>query len=122
MTPKSEMQASRLDTVKLLSAGLILALGLTAFYLFSDYLLLVRVIGLLIAVAAAAGIALTTDLGSHLLAFAQEARAELRKVVWPSRNETLQTSLAVIAMVILTGLFLWLLDWLLSMIVRWLTS
>ena len=122
MNPKPETQFSKADTLKLLSASMILVVALAAFYYFADYLLLVRVAGLLIAAAAAVAVFLKTEIGAMLLGFFQDARSELRKVVWPSRTETLHTSLAVIAMVILTGLFLWFLDWLLSLLVRWLTG
>jgi preprotein translocase subunit SecE len=122
MNAKSETQSSRLDTFKLLSAALILGVALVAFYYFSDSSLLVRVIGLLVAVGAAVGISLTTERGATLVGFLQDARSELRKVVWPTRAETLQTSLAVILMVIVTATFLWLLDMFLFWIVKLLTG
>lgn len=122
MNSKPETQPSKFDTFKLLSAALILVAALGAFYYFADYLLVVRVAGLLVAVGAAAGIVLTTELGSNVLEFIQASRVELRKVVWPSRAETLQTTLAVILMVIVMGLFLWLLDTVLFWGVRLLTG
>jgi preprotein translocase subunit SecE len=122
MNPKSEIQASKLDTFKLASATLILLVAVAAFYYFADYLLLVRVLGLLGAVGVAVAIALTTELGGNVLGFIKDARAELRRVVWPTRQETLQTTLAVVLMVIVVGIFLWLLDMLLFWIVRLLTS
>jgi preprotein translocase subunit SecE len=122
MNPKSEIQASKLDTFKLASAALILLVAVAAFYYFADYLLLVRVLGLLGAVGVAVAIALTTELGGNVLGFIKDARAELRRVVWPTRQETLQTTLAVVLMVIVVGIFLWLLDMLLFWIVRLLTS
>lgn len=122
MNPKPEIQTSRFDTFKLFSAALILVAALGAFYFFADQLLVVRVAGLLVAVGVAAGIAVTTAPGSNVLEFIQASRAELRKVVWPSRAETLQTTLAVILMVIVMGLFLWLLDTILFWVVRFLTG
>lgn len=122
MNPKSETQASRLDSYKLVSAALILLVALAAFYYFSDYLLLARVIGLLGAAGAAVAIALNTELGNSVLDFLRDSRAELRKVVWPTRTETLQTSLAVIVMVVVMGIFLWLLDMFLLWVVRLLTG
>lgn len=119
---KSEAPPSRLDTVKLAAAFSIFLLALVAFYFFSDYSTLVRVIGLLIAVGVAIFIAISTSQGNNLVEFVRESRMELRKVVWPTRNETLQTSLAVIVMVIIMGLLLWLLDLLLLWIVRLLTG
>jgi preprotein translocase subunit SecE len=122
MNPKSEIQASKFDTLKLASAVLILLMAVAAFYYFVDYLLLVRVIVLLAAVGVAVAIALTTELGGNVLGFLKDARMELRRVVWPTRQETLQTTLAVMLMVIVMGIFLWLLDMLLFWIVRLLTG
>jgi preprotein translocase subunit SecE len=122
MSAKTDAQASKVDTFKLLSAVTIVALAVMAFYYFSDYSLLLRVIGLLASVGIAVGIALTTELGASLAEFTQDARIELRKVVWPTRAETIQTSLAVILMVIIMGIFLWLLDMFLFWLVRLLTG
>ncbi|MFO7642246.1 MAG: preprotein translocase subunit SecE [Candidatus Competibacteraceae bacterium] len=113
---------NRADKLKLLAAGAIVLMALVAFYAFSAHSLLVRVIGLLIAVGVAVAIALKTELGSETLEFIQGARAELRKVVWPTRAETTQTTLIVIVMVIIMGLLLWLFDVLLLWLVRLVTS
>ncbi len=118
MNSKSETQASKFDTFKLALAALVLVVAVATFYYFVDYLLLVRVAGLLAAVGVAVGIALTTAMGANLLGFIKDSRAELRKVVWPTRQETWQTSLAVILMVIIMGIFLWLLDMLLLWLVQ----
>ncbi len=119
MNSKSETQPSnKFDTFKLAFAALVLVVAVAAFYYFVDYLLLARVAGLLAAVAVAVGIALTTEVGVNLLGFIKDSRAELRKVVWPTRQETWQTSLAVIVMVIIMGIFLWLLDMLLLWLVQ----
>lgn len=118
-SPKTEVQTpNRADKFKLLAAGAIVAMALAAFYAFSAYSLLARVIGLLAAVGVAVAIALKTELGADTLEFIQGARAELRKVVWPTRAETTQTTLIVIIMVIIMGLLLWLFDVLLSWLVR----
>ncbi len=122
MNAKTEAQASKLDTLKLGAAVLVLLAAVGAFYYFSEQLLVVRVLMLLLAVGVAAGIVYTTELGAGVWAFFQESRVELRKVVWPSRTETLQTTLAVVVMVIVMGIFLWLLDMLLFWLVRQLTG
>lgn len=122
MAFKSLIQDPRFDTHKLVSAVLILLLAVLAFYYFADYLIVVRVIGLLLAAGVAVAIASQTEQGGNLLGFVRESRAELRKVVWPTRAETVQTSLAVVVMVILMGIFLWLLDMFLLWIVRLLTG
>ena len=120
---KPEPQApNRADTYKLLTAGAIALIALVAFYVFADHSLLARVIGLLAAVGAAVTVALRTEQGAETLEFMQGARAELRKVVWPTRAETTQTTLIVIAMVVIMGLLLWLLDVLLFWLVRLVTG
>ncbi|MDS4026371.1 MAG: preprotein translocase subunit SecE [Candidatus Contendobacter sp.] len=120
---KPELQApNRADTYKLLTAGAIVLIALVAFYVFADHSLLARVIGLLAAVGAAVTVALRTEQGAETLEFMQGARAELRKVVWPTRAETTQTTLIVIAMVVIMGLLLWLLDVLLFWLVRLVTG
>jgi len=122
MAFKSLIQDPRYDNFKLASAVLVLLLAVLAFYYFVDYLVVVRVIGLLAAAGVAVAIALQTEHGSNLLGFFRESRVELRKVVWPTRAETVQTSLAVVVMVILMGIFLWLLDMFLLWIVHLLTG
>ena len=120
---KPEIQApNRTDKFKLLAAGAIVLMALVAFYVFAAHSLLVRVIGLLVAVGIATAIALKTELGAETLEFIREARSELRKVVWPTRAETTQTTLIVIVMVILMGLLLWLFDVLLLWLVRLITG
>ncbi|MCC8987237.1 MAG: preprotein translocase subunit SecE [Candidatus Contendobacter sp.] len=113
---------NRADTFKLLGAGAIVLIALAAFYLFAGHSLLVRVIGLLAAFGAAVAIALRTELGAETLEFIQGARTEVRKVVWPTRAETTQTTLIVIAMVVIMGLLLWLLDVVLFWLIRLITG
>jgi preprotein translocase subunit SecE len=122
MSSKSDTQHSKADTVKLVAAVALLVIAIAAFYYFSQFLTLVRVIGLLIAAGGAAAIVATTDLGRQLFGFFQDSRTELRKVVWPSRNETLQVSLTVVVLVLLVGVFLWLVDMFLFWVVRSLTG
>lgn len=122
MNSKTEPQHSKLDIYKLVAASALFILALFAFYYFSDFSLLVRVIGLLVAAGASVAIALRTAAGGSLLEFFQDSRTELRKVVWPTWTETWRASLAVIAVVIIMGLILWALDWVLFRVVRLLTS
>ena len=120
---KPELQApNRADTYKLLAAGAIVLIALVAFYVFANHSLLARVIGLLAAAGAAVTIALKTERGTETFEFIQDARTELRKVAWPTRAETTQTTLVVIAMVVIMGLLLWLLDVLLFWLVRLVTG
>ncbi|MCU0809372.1 MAG: preprotein translocase subunit SecE [Candidatus Contendobacter sp.] len=120
---KPETQApNRADTFKLLAAGTLILGALAAFYIFANFSLLARVIGLLAAAGAAVAIALKTEPGAETLEFIRGARSELRKVVWPTRAETTQTTLIVIAMVVIMGLLLWLFDILLLWLVRLVTG
>ncbi len=120
---KPETQTlNRADNIKLIGAGAIVLIALAAFYLFANYSLLMRVIGLLAAFGAAVVLALKTELGAEILEFIQGARTEVRKVVWPTRAETTQTTLIVIAMVVIMGLLLWLLDVILFWLIRLVTG
>ncbi len=122
MNVKSDAQVSSIDTYKLIAAASVFLLAVVAFYYFASYSLLLRVIGLLAAAGGAVALAMTTELGATVLEFIREARLELRKVVWPTRTETLQTTAAIVVMVLLVGVFLWLLDVLLLWAVRLLTG
>jgi preprotein translocase subunit SecE len=119
---KLESRGSRLDSLKLTVAGLIATATLGAFYWYADAPLAVRVIGILAGAAVAAVVALQTDAGRRLRDFVVEARNEVRRVVWPSRKETLQTTTAVIATVLVVAVLLWVFDALLLWMVRLVTG
>ena len=110
MSTKAETDTSTLDTVKLAAAVLILMGALVGFYYYADVSKLARVVGLIAAVGMAAAIALQTDRGRTLASFVKEAQIEVRKVVWPTRQETVQTTLVVMVVVVIIAIFLWLLD------------
>jgi len=123
MVAKAETEVSnKFDTFKLVIAIAILLAGIGGFYYFVDESLLYRVLGLVAMVTVAAGIAMTTGTGHAILSFGRESRAEVRKVVWPTRQETVQTTLMVVVAVILLGIFLWLVDMLLLNAVQMLTG
>ena len=110
MNDHSEGMSSRFDTVKLILSFIILLSGVAAFYYFSDQSLLIRVVGLLVVAGISVALLFVTDRGRAIWHFSQEARAEVRKVVWPTRKETLQTTLIVLVMVLIVGVMLWLFD------------
>ncbi|HKJ77430.1 MAG TPA: preprotein translocase subunit SecE [Gammaproteobacteria bacterium] len=110
------------DKVKLGTAVLILALAVGAFYHFSEQMLLFRVLGLLVALGLSAAVAVQSQQGASALDFSRSALIEVRKVVWPSRKETVQTTGIVLVMVVLMGLILWLFDTFLLWAVRLLTG
>ena len=110
MNSEIEAGSQKLDTFKLGLALLIIVAGLVCFYLFDDYSLLFRVIGLLVGVGISVAIALQTVKGKEIWGYFRDAQIEVRKVVWTTRQETIQTTLIVIVMVILVAIILWLLD------------
>ena len=119
MSLKAEQQTSSFDTVKLILSLVLLLVGIGGFYYFSTWKgeavsVLIRVLGLLAFVAVAIGITATTEKGRGLLAFLKDSRMEVRKMVWPTRAETMQTTLMVMVIVLLLSLFLWLVDMLLG--------
>ena len=118
MVTKTEQATSGFDTVKLMTALLILIGGVVGFYYFENESQLLRVIGLLGVAVVAFFIITTTDIGRRSIGFAREARVEVRKVVWPTRQETTQTTIAVLIMVFIVAIMLWLIDMLLGWGVR----
>ena len=111
MSAKTESTgASALDTVKLILAIGILLGGIVGYYYYEDASVLLRAAGMVLAVAAALGVFFTTVQGQTLWKFIQGARVELRIVVWPTRQETLQTSMVVLFFVVLMAVFFFLLD------------
>jgi preprotein translocase subunit SecE len=110
MNAKAEVEGAGLDTVKLAAAAALLIGGIYAFYYFAAYSVLLRVVALLAVGGAAAAVALQTQPGRDLWQFSAAARMEVRKVVWPTRQETLQTTLVVIVMVLILSIVLWLFD------------
>ena len=106
------------DLAKWIVAFAILASGIAGFYYWSDESLLWRVIGLLILTAAAVFVAGQTEKGRAAWDFVREAHTEVRKVVWPTRKETTQTTLIVIAMVGLVAVIMWILDGLFAWLVK----
>jgi len=110
------------DRIKIILALLILGGGVVAFYMFEEQSLLYRVIGLLVLVAISVAVIMTAEMGKQSWAFLQDARTEVRKVVWPTRKETSQTTLLIMLSVIVVGLMLWGLDSLLLWGVQLLTG
>ena len=125
MNAQAEDASKIFDVVK---QGLALALvvaGVAAFYYFSDvsgFTLLYRVLMLVALVLLALGVMFTTVTGKNIWAFALEAKQEVRKVVWPSREETIRTTILVFGLVFLVGLILWFLDMFLFWGIQNLTS
>lgn len=119
MNSKVETVNVKLDSFKIAAALILLLVGIVGFYVFAGGSFLLRVIGLLICTAVAAVIVLQTEQGRAAWGFLQEAQTEVRKIVWPNRQETMQTTLIVISMVIVFAIILWLLDIVLGAAVRY---
>jgi preprotein translocase subunit SecE len=113
METKAEEQPTFVDTAKLTLAVLILLAGLVGYYYFADAAALLRAFGVVVALAAGIGVLFTSFQGRLLWKFIQGSRIELRKVVWPTREETIQTTLVVLIFTLIGGVFFWLLDLLL---------
>ncbi|KPX18686.1 hypothetical protein ALO71_200100 [Pseudomonas amygdali pv. dendropanacis] len=121
MNPKAEASDSRFDMLRWLLVVVLVVVGVVGNQYYSAEPILYRVLALLVIAAAAAFVALQTGKGKAFFVLAKEARAEIRKVVWPTRQETTQTTLIVVAVVLVMALLLWgldsLLGWLVSLIV-----
>jgi preprotein translocase subunit SecE len=98
------------DKAKLAATGLLVIGGVAAFYLLGKQDLWLRIVALLLLLAAAVGVFFTSAPGKELWAFGQDSLKELRKVVWPTRPEATQMTLYVFAFVVIMALFLWLTD------------
>ena len=122
MSTKVETSGSALDIVKLAAAAAILVGGIGAYYYYADASVLLRAIGVLVALIAALGVAAWSSQGQTLWKFIQGSRVELRKVIWPTREEATQTTLAVLVFALVMGVFFWLLDMFLLWVTRLLTG
>ncbi len=98
------------DKIKLVLAVLLVIAGIAGFYMLRDSAMILRVASVLAGLVAAALVAWTSTPGRAFFVFAQEAVAETKKVVWPSRKETVQTTGMVLAFVLVMAIFLWIVD------------
>ena len=99
------------ERIKIVVAALIAAGGMFAFYALVDRQpLVVRILVLAAALGAAVGVMWFTEAGKTFLAFARESWEEAKRVVWPTRKETLQTTGVVFLFVFTMALFLWIVD------------
>ena len=108
---------SPLDMLKWLVVAVIVAGGIFGNWYYGYQPLLFRVMGLLALAAVAVFVAGQTDKGRSIWTLMKEARGEIRRVIWPKREETVQTTVIVLVLVLIFALILWLLDSGLSWIV-----
>ena len=97
----------------ILSIGILIT-GMILFYYFSDVRLFYRVVGIISVVIFSAFIAYQSDFGKLVYSYVTDSKVELKKVTWPTKQETTQTTLGVIFVVIVVGILLWLFDMLLG--------
>lgn len=98
------------DKIKFAVALLLVAAGVAGFYFLGDQALILRVLSMLGGLAAGTAVAWFTEPGQRFLVFGRETVTETKKVVWPARKETMQTTGIVFAFVVLMAVFLWLTD------------
>jgi len=101
---------------------LVLLTGIGAFYWYDDQSMVLRIAMVVGGLAVGAGLVWFSWYGREFWQFAQASRIELRKVVWPSRDETIKTTYVVFIFAIAMGLFFWGLDWVLTWLTRLLTG
>jgi preprotein translocase subunit SecE len=106
------------DKIKLLVAFMLVAAGVAGFYALQNSAEVLRVLSVLLGVMLAAGVFWTTASGKLFFSFASDSVAEAKRVVWPTRKETIQTTAVVVAFAVVMALFLWAVDASLMVIVN----
>ena len=99
-----------LDKIKLVVAFLAVVAGIAGFYYMHESAAVLKLASVLVGLLVAAGVAWTSEPGKRFFAFGQDSVAEAKRVVWPTRKETLQTTGVVIAFAVTMALFLWAVD------------
>ena len=117
-----EQDENRFDWLKWLIAAALMLAGLIGNHYYSAVSVPLRALGWLALLAVTGFVAAKTQKGRWVVEFFRDSRMELRKVVWPTREETMQTTLVVAAMVIVLALVLWGLDGILVWLIGWLTG
>jgi preprotein translocase subunit SecE len=108
-----------IDKVKLVLSMLLIAAGIAGFYLLADKALVLRILAVIVGLIAAAVLFRTTELGQQSFAFVGDAVAEAKRVVWPTRKETIQTTMVVFVLVIVMAAFLAVVDIGFSKMIQW---
>jgi preprotein translocase subunit SecE len=114
--------ASAKDTALMALSVLVLFIGIGAFYWYDDFPLIARIAMVVVGLGVGAGLVWFSWYGREFWQFALASRIELRKVVWPSRDETVKTTYVVFGFAIAMGLFFWGLDWVLTWLTRFMTG
>ena len=109
-TAEAQEGMSAADVAKLVIAAALVVAGVVGYYWLAESALILRVLSVIAGLLAGAAVAWFTVPGREFAVFAGEAVAEVKKVVWPTRKETIQTTAAVFAFVLVMAVFLWLSD------------
>lgn len=110
MSAQAEEVTSVSDIVKLVISSILVVVGLAAFYSLPDIPLLYRVLALILVLVSSVAISFATAKGRSVWGFFLEAKQEFKRIVWPTKDEAVRTTLMVVLMVFIVGLLLWLLD------------
>jgi preprotein translocase subunit SecE len=106
----TESTTSVADKVKLGLAVVLVGAGIYAYYWLAETALVLRILAVVGGLVAGAVVGWLSEPGRNFVAFAIESWAEVKKVVWPTRKETIQTTAAVFAFVVVMAVFLWISD------------
>jgi len=121
MNAKVEKESSSLDGLKWILVLALVSIGVVGNYYFEAESLLYRVLALLVLAFVAGWVAVQTTKGRAFSKLVSEARVEIRKVVWPTRQELTQTTMIVVAFVLVMALLLWgidsLIGWIISSVI-----
>lgn len=122
MKANAEAPTGSMDTLKWMVVFVLLAVAVVGNSLYGDMSVVLRATGVVVLVASAFGVAAMTAKGKATIMFARESRMEVRKVVWPTRQETLQTTFIVLAVTVVMALILWGIDGIMVRLVRLITA
>ena len=122
MTLKLVEQTESFNKLKWLVVVLLLAAGVVANYYYGEIAWPLRLLGWMLGLPVVALIAFQTRQGKLAYEFIREARLELRKITWPTRQETVQTTFIIAVMVVILALALWGIDGILMWVIGWLTG
>ena len=110
------MQSTIVDVGKLIASIAILLSSIVVYYSFPQISIVIRALAIIFSLVVSSFIFLQTIRGKILWDFLQGSRVEIKKVIWPTKQETIQTTLTVFVFVLILGIFFWLLDFLLLFI------
>ncbi|EUJ09560.1 preprotein translocase, SecE subunit [Methylophilaceae bacterium 11] len=109
-----------MDKLKLVVSLLLVVAGIAGFYLLEDKALVLRILAVMAGIAAGLAVMWTSPLGKDALGFVGDSVAEAKRVVWPTRKETIQTTIAVFVLVLIMAAFLAVVDIGFAYMVQWL--